>query len=423
MSLIVLYSILGGHLLISFIYALFIYLSSRKYYRPCIVMDKDNNPIDLHKKYDAFHPHDKLCFIQLWVGAFFCAPIKAISSFSLIFLLSLHIRLYMKIYKDYDTNPIHRKKLKGIISCYSYIVLLMNGAIRKRRYVEYEEVYKKYLGEDYNFEDDKYSVIISNHIGFFDIILITSLYAPGFVARKSIKDVVLIGTIARSLKCILIDREDPNSRKNVFDSILEWQNSFYNETTLAPLALFPEGGNSCGRNIMTFKKGAFFALLPVKPNIITIDQSSSFHLTVGGSNEILHFFKNFCHFINTIYYTVLPTIRPTDYMFENYKHLGNEKWEIYANVVRKIYSEVGGLEEVNQGFRDKTIYMKAMHGIYDPSYGSNNVEKKEENVNEQDNNEHDSNENKNDNNENERDNNENEDDSNNEALKVNLISK
>ena len=55
-------------------------------------------------------------------------------------------------------------------------------------------------------------------------------------------------------------------------------------------------------------------------------------------------------------------------MFENYKHLGKEKWEIYMNVVRKIYSEVGGLEEVDMGLRDISRYIKAMRtGFYDPN--------------------------------------------------------
>ena len=54
-------------------------------------------------------------------------------------------------------------------------------------------------------------------------------------------------------------------------------------------------------------------------------------------------------------------------MFENYKYLGSEKWEIYMNVVRKIYSELGNLEECEMGFRDLKRYIKAMRtGFYDP---------------------------------------------------------
>ena len=67
-------------------------------------------------------------------------------------------------------------------------------------------------------------------------------------------------------------------------------------------------------------------------------------------------------------------------MFENYKHLGKEKWEIYANIVRKIYAEVGGIEEIDMGLRDMKRYIKAMRtGIYDPEENID-YEKGKENV-------------------------------------------
>ena len=71
-------------------------------------------------------------------------------------------------------------------------------------------------------------------------------------------------------------------------------------------------------------------------------------------------------------------------MFEKYNNLGTKKFEIYANVVQKIYSEIGGLEESNMGFRDMKRYIKAMKtGIYDESdlyenqYENNNHKKDE----------------------------------------------
>ena len=148
---------------------------------------------------------------------------------------------------------------------------------------------------------------------------------------------------------------------------------------------FPEGTCSCCRNILRFKKGAFFALLPVKPLILKINQKSSFHLSVGASNVVLHYVKNLCHFINTIDYTILPTIRPVDYIFEHNQHLGKEKWQIFANTVRKIYSEIGGLIEVNMGMRDLNRYIKAMRtGFYDPfedmDYEHKNKNKDNDNI-------------------------------------------
>ena len=256
----------------------------------------------------------------------------------------------------------------------------MNGVLTKKNYPEYKEIYKKYLGEDYDFNDDKYSLITSNHIGFFEVVLCMALYSPGFMAKKAIENYFFVGPISSGLNCLFVDRESEKDKKKIFDMLLTRQKAFYEGGFLAPLVLFPEGTCSCGRNILRFKKGAFYSLLPIKPQIVTVDQKSKFHLSVGATNVILGYVKNLCHFFNYLYVVILPTIRPTDYMFENYKYLGKEKWEIYANVVRKIYSEIGGLEETDMGLRDIKRYIKAMRtGFYDPNENMNYGKENEKN--------------------------------------------
>lgn len=37
----------------------------------------------------------------------------------------------------------------------------------QKKQMEYEKVYKKYLGDDYDINSKDYSLIISNHIGFY----------------------------------------------------------------------------------------------------------------------------------------------------------------------------------------------------------------------------------------------------------------
>lgn len=370
--------ILIGNFIFSFIFSLVIYILSQKYYRPLYKKDKDNNPIDLHKKYDPFHPHDEVHFIQLWIGAFFCALIKLLSSFLIVTFCYLNVIILKKIYKKYDTNRDQRKKMKNAISFWSWMFLYMNGVIIKRKYPDYKEVYKKYLGEDYDFNNDKYSLLTSNHISFFEIVICMALYAPGFMAKKSVEDYLIIGPISSAINCLYVDRTNQKDKKKVFDLLLSRQKSFYEEKIFSPLMMFPEGTCSCGRNILRFKKGAFYSLLPIKPQIVSVNQKRKYHLSVGASNVILAYFKNYCHFINAIYVAILPTIRPTDYMFEKYKDKGKEKWEIYSYVVRKIYSEIGKLEEIDMGFRDLKRYIKAMvTGFYDPNENMNYENEKE----------------------------------------------
>ena len=61
-----------------------------------------------------------------------------------------------------------------------------------------------------------------------------------------------------------------------------------------------------------------------------------------------------------------PTIyAPSEGTFETYKDYGREKWDIYANVVNKIYSEIGGFKQTDIKFRDRIHYYKiAENGYY-----------------------------------------------------------
>ena len=354
-------------LIISFLLALFVYKNSKIYYKPCKLIDKKNNVIDFHKVYDVFHPHDELNFWKSWIGGFFNFPYKFVISFFIAVSMKFHLQIVDKLYPDSEKNPSQWKKMKFAITFWSKFFLFVNGIRVRTKKVECEEVYKKYLGEDYDFKDDKYSLLISNHIGFFEVVVLMARYSAGLIAKKDVKDYYFVGPIATGMHCLYIERENKDSRHKILEQLEERQKLFYEGKFLAPLALFPEGTTTCGRNILKFKKGAFYSLLPGKPVILNINQESNYHLSVGASTVVMSYIKNFCHFVESLYIIEMPVIRPTAYMYEKYKHLGKEKWEIYAEVVRKIYSELGNLEESNFGLRDEKKYNIAMkYGIYNP---------------------------------------------------------
>ena len=48
-------------------------------------------------------------------------------------------------------------------------------------------------------------------------------------------------------------------------------------------------------------------------------------------------------------------------MWENYSHLGGEKWEIYAEVIRKIMCEISGLKPSDKTFRDLKKYENSLY--------------------------------------------------------------
>ena len=362
-----LFQLFIANLTISFLLALFVYTNSKILYKPCKLVDKNGKVIDVHKLFDVFHPRDELSFWKLWIGGFINFPFKFLTSLFIALSMKFHLQLVNYFYPNSETDPNQWKKMKFGISFWARFFLLVNGIRLSYKKVDCEKVYKKYLGEDYDFTNDKYSLIISNHIGFFDVVVLMATYSVGLMAKIDVKDYYFVGPIATAMHCLYIKRESSEERKKIFDQLEERQKLFYEGKFLAPLCLFPEGTTSCGRNILKFKKGTFYALLPVKPVIINHYQESSYHLSIGAGAAVLSYIKNFCHSIETLYIIEMPIIRPTEFMFKNYSHLDKEKWEVFAEVTRKIYSEIGNLEESSFGLRDEKKYNIALkYGIYNP---------------------------------------------------------
>ena len=366
-----LFQLFIANLTISFLLALFVYTNSKIYYKPCKLVDKNGKVIDVHKIFDVFHPHDELSFWKLWLGGFINFPFKFFTSLFIALSMKFHLQLVNYFYPNSETDPKQWKKMKFGISFWASFFLLVNGIHIAHKKVDCEKVYKKYLGDDYDFTDDKYSLIISNHTGFFDVVVLMATYSVGLMAKIDVKDYYFVGPIATAMHCLYIKRESSEERKKIFEQLEERQKLFYEGKFLAPLCMFPEGTTSCGRNILKFKKGTFYALLPFKPVIINHYQESNYHLSIGAGSAVLSYIKNFCHTFATLYLIEMPIIKPTEFMFKNYSHLGKEKWEVFAEVTRKIYSEIGNLEESTFGLRDEKKYNIALkYGIYNADLDS-----------------------------------------------------
>ncbi|KIY98806.1 lysophosphatidylcholine acyltransferase/ lyso-PAF acetyltransferase [Monoraphidium neglectum] len=117
--------------------------------------------------------------------------------------------------------------------------------------------------------------IVSNHIGWADILIHMSRNLPSFVARDGTQDIRMIGLISRRIECIYVDREKRNGStggasagvgEQVRQRMLHsWAHP---EEEHRPMLLFPEGTTSNGTSLLPFKTGAFLAGVPVQPVII-----------------------------------------------------------------------------------------------------------------------------------------------------------
>ena len=276
----------------------------------------------------------------------------------------------MKNLKNPTSDPQDWSILSSTISRWTTLVLKLNGIKVNKIKLGYKEIYRKYLGDDYEFNpEEKYSLIISNHTGFYDIMMNMAIHSCGFLSKEETKNVFLVGTISKGINCLFVKRENKEDRERIFLELEKRQKDFYEGRILTPLCLFPEGTTTNGKYILKFKRGAFYSLLPIKPQLILLDNNLNYSVAIGVGSAVMNYFRSLCYFGCKINLCELPVIKPTEYMFEKYGHLGEEKWEVFAEVTRKIMCEIGGLKPSDKTFRDSKRYENSLiKGIYEEEH-------------------------------------------------------
>ena len=109
-------------------------------------------------------------------------------------------------------------------------------------------------------------VVVANHTCMIDPFVLSLFFVPAPVGAVEQLNLPLVGTFARAIQTVTVDRRDPNSRHAVVETIKararsggRWPHTL----------LFPEGTTTNARALITFKPGAFLPGVPVQPCVIT----------------------------------------------------------------------------------------------------------------------------------------------------------
>jgi 1-acyl-sn-glycerol-3-phosphate acyltransferase len=94
-------------------------------------------------------------------------------------------------------------------------------------------------------------LLISNHVSYLDILVISSITPALFVAKREIKFWPVLGWLAQMAGTVFIDRQRRTQVAEVNSQIQASLN------TGALVVLFPEGTSSDGRTILPFKSALF----------------------------------------------------------------------------------------------------------------------------------------------------------------------
>lgn len=258
-------------------------------------------------------------------------------------------------------GPVRGWRKQAIRLIYRYLskILLRVGLQLKvdYKYIKYD--YSKYLGSDY-LKKQKFpkhiSTYVSNHVSWTDIIVFISVNQPAFASKVELQKIPVFGLLCEALGCIFISRGAGQDEKNaVIDQIKDRQKIIEEEGIYPPIIVFPEGGTSNGSSVLSFKKGAFAALKPVRPVFLKYESP-----TLSIAYDVIPFLALYvlqcCSYNFKVTFHELPPFIPNEYLFENHKDKGADKWEIYAETIREIMTDVGKVPMCNMPYREKTRY-------------------------------------------------------------------
>ena len=355
--ILIIYSIYHFICILVLIYGFYVL---KKYYRHIKYKEKEKEDlIDIQDKFAPLVPIDKFNFCPYILIGAIIFPIRVILVLGSYYLLKLHLKILKLIYKNHETEQDQREKLEKATHFWLSLYFCFNYISTIKKEIEYKNVYKKYLGDDYDFDQKDFSLFISNHLGYLEIAAYMRIYAVSLLITYELLRAPAVGGVMAELGSFFVNRENEESRKKSLEILLKRGSDFYNKRSFIKTLIFPEGTTTNGKYIANFKRGAFLSLLPLKPLMVI-----PYEGFLCSTNRFFFFVRTMATFKIKIQYAELPIIQPTDYMFENYKHLGKEKWEIYSNVVNKMYAEIGGFEHTDIRFRDRVLYYQISEDGY-----------------------------------------------------------
>jgi lysophosphatidylcholine acyltransferase/lyso-PAF acetyltransferase len=208
--------------------------------------------------------------------------------------------------------------------------------------------------------------ILSNHIGWADILVHMTQWLPSFVARDATMQLPFIGITSIAMGCLFVDREKGSGGKEVVKENLGVAAQVKERMTQVssgvgqnrrPILLFPEGTTTNGNFLLPFRTGAFIAGVPVQPTIIKYGPSrvSPAWETIGG---IWHIFLMLANPLHSVTVYELPVYMPSEEEKQSPR--------LFADNVRKVMLKYSALTAHDAGFDDKRVFHAALRGQETP---------------------------------------------------------
>ena len=133
-----------------------------------------------------------------------------------------------------------------------------------------------------NVPKDRPVLFVANHQSNFDILVLcgTLECCKGFVAKKELKKIPLLGYWMVHTHCLFIDREDMKQSMQVIVKAYEQLKDGYS------MIIFPEGTRSKGGPVKEFKAGSFKPAIKAKVPVVPITIDGTYRVMDGDDKKV-----------------------------------------------------------------------------------------------------------------------------------------
>lgn len=112
--------------------------------------------------------------------------------------------------------------------------------------------------------DSKNKLIISNHLSYVDVLVLSSIYPSCFVTSKEMKNTFFLGQLCMLGGCLFVDRKN---RRNIHKEVYELTETLNNQLSVA---IFPEAKSTDGTSVLPFKRPLFQAAIDSGQDVLPV---------------------------------------------------------------------------------------------------------------------------------------------------------
>lgn len=306
-----------------------------------------------HENFAPFMRDDfpKWSKLKFYIIAIIFLPLRL---FLIIFVV-LTCFLFLKVLflgADID-KPIlgfRRKIVKALGSSGSRIILFLAGLYK---ITIIEEKINNYLpnytaSQEQNQEPVRAPLIVCNHVSWIDTLyLVSSRFCPSFLAKDEVSHMPVVGFLAKVLQAFFVDRESRANKDLILKKIGERCKFFKTVNGFPQLLIFPEGTNTNGNSLISFKRGAFHDREPLQ--IICLEYPfSQFNLMIDDFGIGFNILVGLCVFQHKLKVHVFDVFDPKYLQLQNQE----DDWEKIAETVRDIMAKCLKAKKYSYGYRD-----------------------------------------------------------------------